>query len=87
MAAPIPFSQQEPEVSFERHYSAEEIAELWGLSAKVVRELFEDEPGVIRIGNRVSTGRKRKYVTLKVPSSIVARVHTRLCRGDASRNW
>lgn len=81
MAAPIPFSQQEAELSFaEKHYFVGELAELWGFSAKVVHELFEDEPGVVRIGNRVSTGKRRRYVSLRIPASVAARVHARLCR-------
>ena len=43
----------------ERHYSAKEIAELWGLSPAAIRRLFRDEPGVLCFGKekaRASAG-------------------------------
>jgi hypothetical protein len=39
-------------VPAERHYAVAEIAEMWNLSADKVRELFENEPGVLVIGER-----------------------------------
>ena len=39
--------QFETSVQIERHYAVTEIAEMWNLSPDKVRELFEDEPGVL----------------------------------------
>lgn len=61
----------------ERHYAVAEIAEAWNLSADKVRELFENEPGVLVIGEQ-SPRHKRRYVTLRIPQSVVERVHSRL---------
>jgi hypothetical protein len=61
----------------ERHWSPTELANLWALSADTIRKLFANEPGVIAIGNR-SPSRKRRYVTLRIPESVVARIHRRL---------
>jgi hypothetical protein len=61
----------------ERHYAVAEIAELWNLSSDKVRELFQNEPGVLVIGER-SPCRKRRYVTLRIPQSVLERVHSRL---------
>ena len=61
----------------ERHYAVVEIAQLWNLSADKVRELFQNEPGVLVIGER-SPRRKRRYVTLRIPQSVLERVHSRL---------
>jgi hypothetical protein len=61
----------------ERHFSVQTLAERWGLSADAIRSLFEDEPGVLTLGDRKS-GRKRRYVTLRIPESVAARVHRRL---------
>jgi len=36
----------------ERHYSPSELAELWGLSSETIRRLFQEEPGVVTIGER-----------------------------------
>lgn len=62
-----------------RHFSPSEIAELWNLSVDSVRKLFENEPGVVQIGERARRG-KRRYVTLRIPESVVARVHRKLSR-------
>lgn len=62
---------------FERHYSVKEIAVMWGLSQDVVRELFADEPGVLVIGDKTGRRKKRRYATLRIPESVVERVHRR----------
>jgi hypothetical protein len=69
--------QLETSVHIERHYAVTEIAEMWNLSADKVRELFEDEPGVLVIGERTPR-HKRRYVTLRIPQSVLERVHRRL---------
>jgi hypothetical protein len=70
-------SQIETSVHIERHYAVTEIAEMWSLSPDKVRELFENEPGVLVLGDR-SPRRKRRYVTLRIPRSVLERVHHRL---------
>ena len=68
----------------ERHYSVTEIAELWNMSDDTVRNIFFDEPGVIKIGRAsgLMGGRskkvKRHYFTLRIPESVLVRVHDRL---------
>src|SRR5258708_24303651 len=34
--------------STEQHYSVAELAQLWALSEKTIRRMFENEPGVLR---------------------------------------
>lgn len=58
-----------------------EVSDLWSLSPDVVRKLFEREPGVLVIGDHRSSG-KRRYTTLRIPRSVVERVHRRLCNPD-----
>lgn len=70
-------SQLESSAHAERHYAVTEIAEMWNLSADKVRELFEEEPGVLAIGEQYRR-HKRRYVTLRIPKSVVERVHVRL---------
>ena len=70
-------SQIETSVHIERHYAVTEIAEMWNLSVDKVRELFEDERGVLVLGER-SPRRKRRYVTLRIPQTVLERVHSRL---------
>lgn len=72
-------SQKTPLARFkERHYSVAEIAEIWSLSRDVVRKLFERESGVLVLGDDGSRT-KRGYHTLRIPESVMERVHRRLC--------
>lgn len=71
-------------VHIERHYAVTEIAEMWNLSPDKVRDLFEYEPGVLVLGER-SPRHKRRYVTLRIPKSVVERVHSRLSSKSVSR--
>ena len=76
--------QLETSVHIERHYAVTEIAEMWNLSPDKVREIFEDEPGVLVIGDR-SPRHKRRYVTLRIPHSVLQRGHRRLSAKAAVR--
>jgi len=66
-----------PDKAMERHYSVEQIGELWGLSTRTVRKMFDNEPGIIVFGN-VGSLKKRRYLTLRIPESVMLRVHRRL---------
>ena len=63
--------------AFEKHYCVSEVAELWGLSERTIRRIFADEPGVIKWENG-ETRFKRGYTTLRIPESVVQRVHRKL---------
>ena len=76
--------QPEHAVHAERHYAVTELAEMWNLSTDKIRELFDGEPGVLVIGERNSR-HKRRYVTLRIPQSVVERVHARLASKPVSR--
>lgn len=65
-----------PDTSFERHYSVDELASLWGMSDDFVRRLFRDEPGVV-VFFKYRPGR-RTYRTVRIPASVADRVHRRL---------
>lgn len=77
-------SQIDEPIHAERHYTVLEIAKLWNLSSDTVRDLFQHETGVIAIGNPYPN-RKRRYVTLRIPHSVVERVHSRLSSAKAVR--
>jgi len=64
--------------AFERHFTVNQVAELWGLSDNTVRRVFRDEPGVLRTQIPTLRARKRQNVTLRIPESVVHRVHSRL---------
>jgi hypothetical protein len=62
------------EIGVEKHYSVKELAELWNLSEKTIRRIFEDEPGVLKWGD--AEGRfRRRYTTIRIPETIALRVH------------
>ena len=65
----------------EQHYEPKELAARWGLSPTKVRRMFENEPGVLLIGEpsrRVGRKLKRSYYTMRIPHSVAERVHRRL---------
>ena len=68
---------QTGETSLERHFSVSELASLWDLSEQTIRRMFAGEPGVIEWGHTESRF-KRGYITLRIPESVVQRVHCRL---------
>ncbi len=70
----------EDDRSTEKHYSVQDLCELWKLSPRTIRRLFGNEPDVIEIGQRERTSgrRKRAYTTLRIPESVAHRVHRRL---------
>jgi hypothetical protein len=72
-------------LAFEPHYSPQFLAEQWGFSTTTIQRMFENEPGVLRIGEpsrRVGRVLKRSYYTLRIPHSVAERVHQRhLSRG------
>lgn len=62
----------------ERHYSVAEIAEIWNLSQDKIRRLFQNEPGVLALGDSQPRLRRHPYTTLRIPESVMQRVHRRL---------
>jgi hypothetical protein len=65
----------ETPVALEKHYSVQEISKSWGLAESKVREMFRNEPGVLGTQLRTLRPRKRTNVTLRIPESVVIRVH------------
>jgi hypothetical protein len=79
MIAASPIRLQQHASPFERHYTPKELAKLWQLDESTIRRIFQDQPGVLNIGE---TGRrnKRDYVTLRIPESVVQRVYSERLR-------
>lgn len=63
-------------VALERHFTVPEVARCWGMSEKSVRRFFANEPGVLKWGS-VETRKKRGYSNLRIPESVLIRVHQR----------
>jgi hypothetical protein len=69
-------------IAQEKHYSVQEIAEMWGLSSEKVRKMFQDVPGVLKLGFSSTSKKGRKpYITLRIPASVLARFHQDWSRG------
>ncbi len=64
-------------LALEPHYAPNELAGLWGMSGKVIRSIFLNEVGVLKI-DRPEQRNKRSYCSLRIPQSTAIRVHRRL---------
>jgi hypothetical protein len=76
----MPQTAKTPEVRppFQRHYTVGELAKLWGFGRTTIRRWMENEPGVLRHGEgRIRRGRKRPYVSLRIPETVATVVYRR----------
>ena len=64
----------------EKHYTPQELAELWKFDESTIRRMFIDEPGVLIYGKEKRRDGRRDYVTLRIPESVARRVHDRRVR-------
>jgi hypothetical protein len=67
----------------EKHFTPADLANAWGVSAETVRQIFRNEPDVLRVGSNGPatpsiSRRRRSYVLLRIPESVALRVHKRL---------
>jgi len=61
--------------SSERHYTVAEIAAMWNLGKDTVRRMFQSEPEILVLGDSNPRRQRRSYKTLRIPESVVERVH------------
>jgi hypothetical protein len=66
--------------ALEKHYTPQELAELWKFDQSTIRRMFIDEPGVLVLGKERRRDGRRDYVTLRIPESVMQRVHERRVR-------
>ena len=59
-------------------YTFLEIAGMLKVSHDTARDMFRDEPGLLVYGSPRSSGKKRKYRTIRVPQHVFERVYKRL---------
>ena len=65
------------DVDREPHFSVKAIAQMWSLSTDSIQRLFVNEKGVLKL-YRPGTRYKRSHMTLRIPLSVMRRVHRRL---------
>lgn len=57
----------------DKHYTPQELAVLWGVDVETIRNIFREEPGVLKISNA-----SKLRTTLRIPQGVAERVHRRL---------
>jgi hypothetical protein len=68
--------------ALERHYTVAEVAALWNFSEDVIRRIFRAHPGVLKL-NSPEKLNKRGYCVLRIPETVLQRVHADL-RGQVA---
>lgn len=61
----------------EQYYTPQQMAERLAVSTNSARRLFQNEPGVVKMGEpsrRLGRALKRRYFTLRIPESVAVRV-------------
>jgi hypothetical protein len=61
--------------AIEPHFTVAEVAAMWSLSSDSVRRIFRRQPGVLVLETPRPSTRKRAYETLRIPQSVLERVH------------
>lgn len=66
--------------ALERHYTVAEVAKMWRVSTGTVYTVFAEVEGVLRYNGKRGSASKRK-VLMRIPESVVLRVHAALTQG------
>jgi hypothetical protein len=74
-----PNNAMEEPAPAEQHFTAAEVAAIWNLNVETIRRIFQNEPGVMVLQSPTKKG-KRPYKTIRIPQSVLERVHRRLQR-------
>jgi excisionase family DNA binding protein len=61
----------------QRHYTVDEVAEMWNMGRDTVTRLFRSEEGVMKL-TRPGSKYKRTFTTLRIPESVLNRAYARL---------
>ena len=64
----------------ERHYTVQELAQLWNMSEDFVARRIRREPGVVKFGNP-KPGASFERWTYRVPASVAERIYRRFKHG------
>lgn len=66
--------------AFGRQFTPTELAEIWKFDQTTIRRMFQDEPGVMKVGKANRHDGKRTYVTLRIPEAVALRVYAERCK-------
>ena len=70
--------QAQSDALLDHHFSPDELAQAWGLSADTIRRIFEHEPGVLIFQNPVRAAHVRRRRILRIPREVAERVYRRV---------
>jgi hypothetical protein len=65
--------RDEPKIAIEKHYTPAQIAGALNISDTKARRLFQNKPGVLKIGEpsrRLGRKLKRRYYILRIPGGV-----------------
>lgn len=73
-------NRNEGDTFSERHYTVQQVSDLWAWSPDSVRRVFLSEPGVLILDTGDARKRRSRihYRTLRIPESVLSRVHQRM---------
>lgn len=67
----------------ERHFTLGELAKAWHMSRRSIQPWFMEEEGVIKYGaGKLTKGRRRTHISLRIPESVARRVYRRVTGGE-----
>jgi hypothetical protein len=62
----------------ETHFTIKQLSQMWALSYGSILRMFQDEPGVLKLGSRST--RRRTRISLRIPESVARDVYARRSR-------
>ncbi len=65
------------EQAFEPHFTPQDLGQLWALDETTIRRIFQDEPGVLKIGKSARRDGKRDYLKYQHVSTM-EKAHTQM---------
>jgi len=76
----VPIGPPNGATAFGPFFTVGELAEIWKLDKTTIRRMFQDEPGVMRVGKENRRDGKRDYVTQRIPKEVALRVYAERCK-------
>lgn len=67
----------------EPYYTVQQVAQMLGLHPTTVRRMFQDQPGVFRLGRTDRRDGKRPYTTMRISKSALKRRVEEMSRAPA----
>jgi hypothetical protein len=66
----------QPMSGCERHYTPNEVAQMWSVTPGTVRKIFGERVGVLKLGAATN----KRYTLLRIPQSVLDQAHAEMTR-------